>query len=135
MTKTPGSKRSEQALPSHGTRMDDSIRIGFKSLANLSGLPGILPDIERHINHDRRADNVISRNTTPEAAVIGIAAIVAHHKITFVRNCEGKLQVARLAAAKRIVFAELLTIDPDRAVVNVDSFARKTDDALDVVRL
>src|SRR5271168_2044045 len=86
--KTSGSKCPEQALPSHSTRMDNGIRIRIKSFANLAWLPGILPDVQRHVNHHRRSDNVISRNTAPEAAVVGIAAIIANCKITFVRNGE-----------------------------------------------
>ena len=86
--KPSGSERPEQASPAHGAWMDDGIRIGIKSFANLSGLPSLLPDVERHIDHHRRSDNVVPRNAAPETAIVGIAAIVSHYKIAFVWNSE-----------------------------------------------
>src|SRR5580698_4440565 len=132
---TSGSKQPEQALPAHGTWMNKGIRVGKKSFANLAGLPGILPDRQRHVNHDRRANDVISRDAAPEAAVKRIEAVVAHHKIALVRNFEGKLLLARFAAPERVIFAESLAVDPDSAVMYVDRVAGQTDDALHVVRL
>src|SRR6267154_690809 len=88
-----GLKRSEQSSPAYQARMHQGIRVCKEALANLSGLPRIGRYIEGHVNHDRRTDNVIARNAVPEAAVVGIAAIVAHHKIGIRRNFVRHLQV------------------------------------------
>src|ERR1700736_4955057 len=80
------SKYVKQSSPSHTTGMQDSVGIGKKTFPNLSWLPGIRWRVQRHINHHRRADNVLARNAAPEAAVIRVAAVVAHHKITIVGN-------------------------------------------------
>src|ERR1700722_14821318 len=115
--------------------MDDGVRVSKKSFANLARFPCILPNIEGHVNHHGRADNVVSRNAAPEAAVKRIEAIVAHHKITLVWNFERQLLVAPLAASERVILVELLSVDPDSAVVNVDGVSRQADDTFNVVRL
>src|SRR5215467_8646918 len=71
-------KGAEEALPAHRAGMQDGVRIGVEALANMTGLPGILRNIERHIDHDRSADDVVSRDRAPEAAVVRIGPIVAH---------------------------------------------------------
>src|ERR1700688_2770249 len=82
----PQLKYVKQSSPSHATGMQDSVGIGKKTLPNLTRLPGVRWRIQRHINHHRRADNIFARNAAPETAVIRVAAIVTHHKITIVGN-------------------------------------------------
>src|SRR5712664_2520973 len=127
-------KSPEQSLPAHQARMYQRIRVSKKALANLAGLPGVGRNIERHIYHYRRTDNVFARHAAPKAAVIGIASIVAHHKITIVRNFERRVQVVRIGAAGGVAFREPCTVHPNRAVVDVDGISRQADDSLDIVR-
>src|SRR5258708_15712650 len=93
-------KSPEQSLPAHQARMHQRVRISKETLANLAGLPSVRRNIERHIYHYRRADNVFARHGAPEAAVIRIPTIVAHHEIRIVRNFERLVQVVRICAAR-----------------------------------
>src|SRR5713101_9325158 len=68
----------ENPLPADDARMEDGVRIGEEALANLSRLPGFGGDVQRHINQHRRADDIPARDAAPEAAVVGISAVVAH---------------------------------------------------------
>src|ERR1700676_5504854 len=74
-------KSPEQSLPAHQAWMHQRVRIRKEALANLPGLPCVRRNIEGHVDHDGRADNVFARHGTPEAAVIGVPAVVAHHEI------------------------------------------------------
>src|SRR6267154_3137278 len=127
-------KSPEQSLPAHQAGMDQRIRVSKKALANLAGFPGVGRNVERHIYHHRRADYVFAGHATPKAAVVGIAAIVAHHKITIVRNFDRRVQVVRIGAAGGVAFREPYTVHPNRAVVDVDGISRQADDSLDIVR-
>src|ERR1700688_2758249 len=93
--KFPQLKYVKQSSPSHATGMQDGVGIRKKTLPNLPRLPGIRWRIQRHINHHRRADNILARNAAPEAAVIGVAAVVAHHKITIVGDFIRRMQLIR----------------------------------------
>src|SRR5712671_4729035 len=129
-----GLKRSEQSSPAYQARMHQGIRVCKEALANLAGLPRIGRYIEGHVNHDRRTDNVIARNAVPEAAVVGIAAIVAHHKIGIRRNFVRHLQVVRIGTTNGVILDQPLPIDPHRSVMNVNGISRQADHALDVIR-
>src|ERR1700680_2258341 len=82
----PQLKYMKQSSPSHATGMQYGVGVRKKALPNLPGLPGIRRRIQRHINHHWRPDNILARNAAPEAAVIRVAPVVAHHKITIVGN-------------------------------------------------
>src|ERR1700730_8779405 len=81
-----GLERVEQASPAHGAWMQKCVPVCKKPLANLTRLPGVRARIQRHINHDRGADNILSRDATPEPAVVRISSVITHRKITVVRN-------------------------------------------------
>src|SRR6266478_732908 len=131
------SKSPEEALPADDSRVEDSARIGKKPFAKLSRLPGILRHVERHVNHDRRADNILARDAAPETAVEGVAAIVAHGEITVIGNAVGQLhiRVTRRSLSRRgglgwpggVILVELPTVDKNRAIVNLDGITGKTD--------
>src|SRR5882762_2962753 len=127
-------KSPEQSLPAHQAGMDQRIRVSKKALANLAGFPSVGRNVERHIYHHRRADYVFARHATPKAAVVGIAAIVAHHEITIVRNFDRGMQVVRIGAAGGVAFFKPCAVHPDGAVANIDGISRETDDSLDIVR-
>ena len=120
----PQLKYMKQSSPSHATGMQDSVSVRKKTLPNLPWLPGVGRRIQRHINHHWRANNILARNTAPEAAVIRVAAIVAHHKITIVGNFIWGVQLIGLASSHRIWLSELLTIDPHRSIVDINIIAR-----------
>src|SRR5206468_11098650 len=46
-----------------------------------SRFPGFRRNVEGHVNHHGRADDVVARNTPPEPAVVRIGAIITHDKI------------------------------------------------------
>src|ERR1700735_2438216 len=69
----------KQALPAHFARMDYGVEVRLKSFADVPGLPDIFRGVDGHVNHQRCADNILARNETPVAAVVGILAVVAHH--------------------------------------------------------
>src|SRR5882757_9618793 len=127
-------KSPEQSLPAHQAGMDQRIRVSKKALANLAGFPGVRRNVERHIYHHRRADYVFARHATPKAAVVGIAAIVAHHEITIVRNFDRGMQVVGIGAAGGVAFFKPGAVHPYGAVANIDGISRETDDSLDIVR-
>src|ERR1700680_3554683 len=108
----PQLKYMKQSSPSHATGMQDSVGIGKKTLPNLPWLPGVRRRIQRHINHHRRANNILARNAAPEAPVIRVAAIVAHNKIPIVGNFIRGVQLIRLAGPHRIRLSELLPVNP-----------------------
>src|SRR3984957_20862839 len=117
-------KYMKQSSPSHTAGMQDRVGIRKKTLPNLPWLPGVRRRIQRHINHHRRANNILARNAAPEAAVIRVPAIVAHHKITIVGNFIRGVHIIGLAGSHRIWLSELLTIDPHRSIVDINIIAR-----------
>src|SRR3984893_17106083 len=129
-----GLKRSEQSSPAYQARMHQGIGGRKEALANLSGWPRIGRYIEGHVNHDRRTDNVIARNALPEAAVVGIAAIVAHHKIAIRRHFVRHLQIVRIRTTNGVILDQPLPVDPHRSVMNVNGVSRQADHPLHVIR-
>src|SRR5215472_2537768 len=128
------SKRMEQSLPADQARVQQGTGISQETFANLPRFPGIRTDIQRHVNHHRCADDVIARDATPEAAVIRIAAVVAHHEVTVVGDLVSGMQFIGLGTTDGVILLELLRVDPHRPVVNLNSVARQTDDPLYIVR-
>src|ERR1700722_9822888 len=122
--KFPQLEYVKQSSPSHAAGMQDSVGVRKKTLPNLPWLPGVRRRVQRHINHHRRANNILARNAAPEAAVIRVPAIVAHHKITIVGNFIWGVQLIGLASSYRIWLSELLTIDPHRSIVDINIIAR-----------
>src|ERR1700693_2771502 len=120
----PQSKYVKQSAPAHATGMQYGVGIRKKTLANLPRLPGVGWRIQRHINHHRRADNILARHAAPEAAVIRVAAVVAHHKITIVRNFIRRVQLVGLTGSHGIRLGELLAVYKHRSIVNIDTIAR-----------
>src|SRR5215467_98382 len=79
-------KQMKETSPTNFGRMNDGVGISGDAVENFAGAPGFMGCINGHINHDRRADNVVTRNAPDEAAIQGIFAIVAHHKETVFWN-------------------------------------------------
>src|SRR5450432_389374 len=105
--------------------MDHGAGVSEKTLARLAGFPGVGRHIEGHVDHHRRANDVVARNAAPEAAIVGIGAIVTHREITIVRNVIGKLDVGlawrrasgrrRLGWSDRITLGKFLPVYIDRS--------------------
>src|SRR6266850_1854933 len=140
-------KRVKNALPAHDPRMQKGAGISKKPLANLARLPGLGRHIQRHIDNHRRSNDVISRHAAPEAAIERVAAIVTQGQVRIWRNFVRKVKrlktrVRRDVVRRRgftwasgVLFNELLSVDPHRAVMNVHGVAGESDDAFHVVRL
>src|SRR5258708_800826 len=75
----------EQAPPANGAGMEDAVNVRGEARAEIAGLPGVFRRIERHVNHDRSADDIFARNAATEAGVERVLAVVAHREITFRR--------------------------------------------------
>src|SRR6516165_8895549 len=122
--------------------MKQGAAIGEKTLANIA-VPLVAPRIHGHIDGYGRAENFITRNAAPETAVIGIAAIVAHHEIVIFRHgewdsLERRKQFPRRRSYRRpggVFFFQLLAVDPHEAIVNINRLARQANDTLDQIRL
>src|SRR5206468_7209301 len=77
------------------------------------------------------------------AAVVGVAAVVAHGEVAILRHHVGKLHfrtaersfawVGRLGGSSGIAFAQLFAVNPDGAVAKVHAVAGQADDAFDEV--
>src|SRR5260370_18446041 len=108
--------------------MEERVGISEKAFTNLPRLPGFGRNVQRHVNHDGSADDIVARDAAPEAAVIGIAAIVAHGEITIVGNAIGESDVlvtarrgtsgGRPAPAAGEFFDHLLAVSPHRPVAD-----------------
>src|SRR5690242_19236712 len=127
------SERAEDPPPAHFAGMQDGVGIGKEALAKLAGLPGFRRNVEGHVDHDGRADDVVARNAAPEAAVVGIGAVISHDEVAVSRHFVGHFEIVRLGGTGGVSFVEALAVDPDGAVMNVNGVAGKADDSLDVV--
>src|SRR5438045_9626240 len=123
--------------------MNQRASIREKAFANLAGLPSVLRDIQRHVDHHWGADDVAARNAAPEAAVVRIAAVIAHREITIFWNMIWKFQVSVagrrssrrgwIGAPDGVILLELLTIDPHCSFANVERIAGKANGSVDYV--
>src|SRR5229473_4743672 len=139
------SEQMKQTAPANLTGMNHCVGISGNAIENRAGAPRLARRFNGHINDDGSADDVFARDATGKAAVERIAAIIAHDEKTAGRNgvredifpsrqrAEIVVRVGGFGAADSVVFAKAGTIDPDAAVMNVDGFARQTNDALDDV--
>src|SRR5579859_130948 len=127
------SERAEDPPPAHFAGMQDGVGIGEEALAKLAGLPGFRRNVEGHVDHYWRADDVVARDAAPEAAVVGIGAIVAHDEIAIRGNLVRHAQIVRLGGTGGVFLVEALAIDPNGAIMNVNRVAGEADDSLDVV--
>src|SRR5436305_14626496 len=57
--------------------------------------------VRRPVGEERLADDPRLRDRPPEAAVLGVGAIVAHHEVVAARNRDRGGEVARAAAIAR----------------------------------
>src|ERR1700732_3912383 len=103
--------------------MYQHVGIGYKPVNNVARLPGVGVRIQRHVDHDRGADEVFPGNTAPEAAVVRISSIVTQRKITVAGNTvrEGDIYSPALrvsgwcgiSGTQGVIFFKSLSIDPD----------------------
>src|SRR5215472_11763080 len=74
-------KTVKDAVPADFARMDENAEISFHPLAYVAWLPNAFRRADGHEDEKRRGNDVSARNKSPVAAVVGIAAIVTHHKV------------------------------------------------------
>src|ERR1700731_4186361 len=93
----------KQALPAHRGWVYQHVGVGNKTVDDVARLPCAGVRIYRHVDHHRGADEVFTRNATPEAAIVRISSIVTHRKITVVRNAvrEGDIDSTALRVSRR----------------------------------
>src|SRR5260370_30595439 len=116
--------------------MEHGVGISKEPLANPSRIPSLGRSIERHVEYDGSADNVPSRNAANEAAVVRVLAVVAHRKIAVVGNLirQGDVRgLDALGGTQGVRLAELLSVYPDRAIMNVHGVSGQADHALHAV--
>src|SRR2546430_2304430 len=94
-------KSAENPPPAHFAGMQDGIGVGEEALAKLPRFPGFRRNVEGHVNHHGRADDVVARNTPPEPAVVRIGAIITHDKIAVGGNPVRYFQLVRLGEIGR----------------------------------
>src|SRR5271168_4730198 len=70
--------------------MKERVGVGRDTVADAARFRLPVRRIDRHIDHDRSADNVVAGDAADEAAIQRIAAIVAHDEETVRRNGVGK---------------------------------------------
>ena len=89
----------------------------------------------RPVRRDRLADDPLARDRAPEAAVVGVAAVVAHQEVRALRDRD-RVQVALRARARRRRTARCrLAVADHVAVDDRDRVAGQADDALDERRV
>src|SRR5579871_1590066 len=136
-------EKVEDPAPAYLAGMDNRIGINRDSIEYGAGTPGLARRINRHINHYGRADDVIARNAADESAVERILPVVSHQEIAIFGDGEWKergltnglldkrQRIAWFGYSDGVVFVQHVAVDVDVAVVNVNRFAGKADDALD----
>src|SRR5262249_5881428 len=113
----------KQPAPANFAGMNERVGVRGNTVENSARTPGFAARINRHVNHDRCADDVVTRNAANEAAVERVLAIVAHHEKAPGRNLERKnVGLAHKIAAEQggfaafggadgVVFAQSLAVD------------------------
>src|SRR5580704_7594799 len=123
----------EQALPAHFVRMNQSVEISSEALFDVARLPNFFRRIDGHVNKQRSADNIRARHEAPEAAVVRIIAIVAHHKIIASRNFYRPEIIAGTGRIHAVRFDERFVIYINDAALHFEQIAGKSDGALDKI--
>jgi hypothetical protein len=160
-------QRMEQALPANTAGMDQHAGVRFKPDGRETRAPDVIGvrRVDRHINDQRRTDDVGARHEAPETAVARIISIVAHHEIFagrhhdfavhhVIRKIVGPLlrhaAIEHADARRRIIFhhgrlvavgvlrvwlAELRTVDEHLALHDFYVVAGQANAALDKIRI
>src|ERR1700679_1815392 len=61
--------------------MNQRVDVGGNALTGLPRLPDLAGPLDGHIHGYRSSNNVFARHESPEAAVVRIVAVIAHHEI------------------------------------------------------
>src|SRR5882724_2546393 len=136
-------KSVEEALPADDAGMQDGVGVRERAFADLAGFPSVRGNVERHIDHHGGADDVVTRNAAPDAAVVGIGTIVAHHDVAILGNMvwesdlgESERSASRssgIGGAEGVRLVELAAVDEDGAVAKIDVIAGQADGAFDEI--
>src|ERR1700676_3655645 len=126
-------KRCEQALPPHQLGVNQRGEIGVQALANLPGLPGVIRSLNRHVDDDGSAYNIILRNKSPIAAVVGIVPVVSQNEEIMRGNRHQGEIVGRIGGGVTVRLGERGAVYEDYAALDLNSVSRHTDETLDVV--
>src|SRR5450432_469836 len=61
--------------------MNQRAEVGGNALTGVPRLPDLAGSLDGHIHDYRSSNNIFARHESPEAAVVRIVAIIAHHEI------------------------------------------------------
>src|SRR5262249_909506 len=141
------SENVKQTPPTNSAGMEDSVYVRREACAEIPRLPRAFRRFDRHVDDNRRSNDVLARHTAPEARVERILPVVAHREVTLWRNFVGENlffsgEFAFVRAGRRratcadgVVLFEALAVNPDRAFANINNVSGHTDDAFHIVRL
>src|SRR5579863_1661224 len=131
-------EKMKESFPADAAGMDEHRGIGLEALGQVAGLPrlrarltGVFGRVNGKINHHRHAHQIVARDESPIAAVVGIGAIIPHYKITFGRDMIGAPAFIRIHGLFYVGFHQALAVDPHRAIVNLHRVPGHADHAFD----
>ena len=85
------------------------------------------------IDEQRSADEILTGSGAPEAAVVAVVAIVAHHEELIGAECHGAIVVAAAEfdriGVDRVRFCQFPAVDVHVAVTDFQGFTGQPDDA------
>src|SRR5580704_15922347 len=133
-------EKVKEALPANAAGMNQTACVGGEAFHQVARLPCVrarfawgFRGVHGKVNHYRNADERVARRESPEAAVIGVATIIAHHKIICGRNNPLATGFDGAVGFFQIWFDELRAVDEDVAIVNFNGVTGQTDYTLDEI--
>ncbi len=126
----------EESSPAHAAGMNQDAEIGAKALADVAGLPDFIWCFHGHVNEKGSANEIGAGDVAPEAAVVGIVAVVSHDKIFVRRNMEWAgifLRGRWIRERIQVRFVQLFSVDENNAAPDLDSIAGHSDHTLDEI--
>src|ERR1019366_2118287 len=125
----------EDAAPAHNARMQQDACVRDHSVADMSRIPIFLRRVNGQLQENGRPNYILFWPESPLPAVIGIVAVIAHHKIFALGNGYRTVVVERVGRRRAVRFIEFLAVDIHHAFPNLDLVVRQSDQALDVIRI
>src|SRR5258708_7140982 len=122
--------------------MQQGTSIGAEAFDDIA-IPRVAGGVYGHVDRHGRAKNGAAWNATPEAAVVRVAAVIAHHEVLIFGNGQGRSVEGReqfivrrkFGGAGGVVFLQLRAVDPDGTVMNLDFVAWQADYTFDEIGL
>src|SRR5688572_24027354 len=126
----PASPYRGRAHPWRAHRAGSVTRRGYIRLRPASP-PSAEPDaLRRPVQREHGADEVLTRDRTPVAAVTGAAAVVAHHEVLPFWDGH-RLEVPPRVVPGHVRLREQLAVDIHGTAASLERFAGQPDEPLD----